>query len=235
MATITLEQTVGQLVTQRPSRSRVFESFGIDYCCGGKHPLGQACFDKGIDPQAVLKVLQLLDERPDGPQENWSNMSLAALCDHIEQTHHAYLKRELPRIEYLVNRVAQRHGQNQPHLGRLREVFLAMKAELESHMNKEERILFPMIRSLEADGTVAAVHCGSVSRSIGQMMVEHEDAGEALRQMRQLTGGYTPPADACNTYRAMYDALAELESDMHQHVHKENNILFPRAKELNPA
>jgi regulator of cell morphogenesis and NO signaling len=229
MSTAILEQTIGDLVTERPSRARVFETFGIDYCCGGKKPLAEACQARGIDPQTVLGVLRMLDEQRPEPERDWSQASMNELCAHIEQTHHAYLKQDLPRMEYLVKRVAERHGQHQPHLLELRDTFLAMKAELEDHMMKEERILFPLCRVLEQADALPPLHCGSVDNPIRQMVHEHNDAGAALAKMRQLTGGYTPPPEACNTYRAMYDALAELERDMHRHVHKENSILFPKA------
>jgi regulator of cell morphogenesis and NO signaling len=229
MSNATLERTIGDLVTERPSRARVFETFGIDYCCGGGKPLQEACQAKGIDPQTVLGVLQMLDEQRPEPERDWSQASMTELCAHIEQTHHAYLKQDLPRMEYLVKRVAERHGESQPHLIELRDTFLAMKVELEEHMMKEEQILFPLCRVLENATTLPPLHCGSVDNPIKQMVHEHNDAGVALARMRHLTGGYAPPPEACNTYRAMYDALAELERDMHRHVHKENSILFPMA------
>lgn len=225
----TLDQTVGQLVTERPNRARVFETFGIDYCCGGKQPLREACEKKGIDATTVLKVLAMLDEQMPEPERDWSQASMTELCAHIEQTHHAYLKRELPRLEYLVCRVAQRHGDTQPHLVQLRDVFLGFKAELEEHMIKEERILFPACRQLDGAESLPAFCFDTVDSPVKQMVHEHNDAALALHRMRQLTSGYTPPMSACNTYRAMYDALAELERDMHRHVHKENSILFPKA------
>ncbi len=229
MSTATLERTIGEMVTERPSRARVFETFGIDYCCGGKQPLAEACAAKGIDPNTVLNVLKMLDEQASEPERDWSQASIHELCANIEQTHHAYLKRELPRMEYLVCRVADRHGDTQPHLIEVRDTFLPMKAELEEHLLKEERVLFPLCRALENAETLPEIHCDSVDNPIRQMVHEHNDAGAALAKLRHLTNGYTPPMHACNTYRAMYDALAELERDMHRHVHKENSILFPKA------
>lgn len=231
MSSATLEQTVGQLVTERPGRARVFETFGIDYCCGGKQPLKQACEAKGVDADTVLKVLAMLDEQQPENERDWSQATMTELACHIEQTHHAYLKRELPRMEYLVCRVAERHGAHQAHLVPLRDTFLAFKSEMEDHMIKEERVLFPLCRTLEHAESLPEVHCGSVDNPVKQMVHEHNDAALALHRMRQLTNGYTPPAEACNTYRAMYDALSELERDMHRHVHKENSILFPKAQE----
>ncbi len=171
----------------------------------------------------------MFDEQTSEPERDWSQATITELCANIEQTHHAYLKRELPRLEYLVCRVAQRHGDTQPHLIELRDTFLEMKAELEDHLIKEEQVLFPICRQLESAQSLEAIQGKSVDNPIKQMVHEHNDTGAALAKMRKLTNGYIPPAQACNTYRAMYDALAEFERDMHRHVHKENSILFPKA------
>jgi regulator of cell morphogenesis and NO signaling len=231
-STSTLETTVGQLVTERPGRARVFEAFGIDYCCGGKKPLAQAIREKGLDQGTVLRILQTFDEQAPSNERDWSTSSVTALADHIEQTHHAYLKSELPRLEYLVNKVANRHGPQTPQLVELAHVFAAFKLELESHMQKEEAVLFPICRQMDNATRPQRFHCGSVENPIAVMVREHDDAGDALKRMRELTNDYTPPAEACNTYRALFDSLRQLEQDMHRHVHKENSILFPKALEL---
>lgn len=226
-----LETTVGQLVADRPARARIFETFGIDYCCGGKRPLGHAIAEKGLDAKAVLGILDAFDEQVPAAERNWSTATLTELSDHIEQTHHAYLKSELPRAEYLVDKVAHRHGGRAPQLVELARVFGAFKAELESHMRKEEVVLFPICRQLDSARGPLRSHCGSVENPIAVMMREHDDAGAALARMRELTNDFTPPSDACNTYRALFDSLRQLEQDMHRHVHKENSILFPKAAE----
>ena len=241
MSTTTLtldpETTVGQLVAERPNRARVFETFGIDYCCGGKKPLSQACGEKGVSTETVLNVLHLLDEQAAGAgaaDRDWTKASMTELANHIELTHHAYLKQELPRLEFLTGKVANRHGDRLPQLVELRDVFAAFQAELFQHMEKEERVLFPLCRQMDhvkPGEELPAFHCGSVENPIAVMVREHDDAGDALRRMRELTDDYTPPADACNTFRATYDALAQLERDMHRHVHKENSVLFPKAIE----
>ena len=231
-STSTLETTVGQLVTQRPGRARIFEAFGIDYCCGGKKPLAQAIREKGLDQRTVLRILETFDAQEPSDERDWSRSSLTALADHIEKTHHAYLKSELPRLEYLVNKVASRHGSHTPQLVELARVFAGFKLELESHMQKEEVVLFPVCRQMERASTPQQLHRGSVENPIAVMIHEHVDAGDALKRMRELTNDYTSPADACNTYRALFDSLRELEQDMHRHVHKENSILFPKALEL---
>ena len=226
------ETTVGQLVVERPSRARVFERLGIDYCCGGKHSLQQACEQKGLSVDVVLAQLERDQSGPQQGLRNWASASLTDLCDHIEQTHHAYLKQELPRLAFLTGKVAVRHGDHRPALREVRDVFEALKAEMESHMMKEERVLFPLCRQLDGAEELPTTHCGSVANPIEVMVREHEDAGDALARIRALTDDFACPPDACNTYRAMYDSLHQLEQDMHQHVHKENNILFPKAMRL---
>lgn len=235
MSTLDAQTTVGQIVAERPSRARVFERLGIDYCCGGKIPLEQVCRKKGLD---VTSVLQELRDQGQGASESdsvdWTKAPLTDLANQIEATHHAYLHRELPRLDWLVSRVATVHGPHRPELLDVKTTFDGLKTELEEHMFKEEKVLFPMIRGLES-GSRPPVGPPSVSYPIAAMEHEHDSAGAALLRLRTLTSDYVPPADACNTYRAMLDGLAELESDLHLHVHKENNILFPRAIEAEAA
>ncbi|MEX0655832.1 MAG: iron-sulfur cluster repair di-iron protein [Phycisphaeraceae bacterium] len=233
MTAIDINTTVGQLVADRPSRSRLFEHLGIDYCCGGKQPLAVMCQKHGLDADTVVKLLAATELEADKlDTRDWTQASLAELAGHIEQTHHAYLRRELPRLSAMVEKVATVHGPSHAWLIELRQVFTGFVQELSAHMLKEERVLFPMIRQLEAGQANAAEHCGGVGNPVRMMEHEHDQAGDALAKMRELTAGFTPPEGACNTFRAMLDGLAELEHDMHQHVHKENNILFPRAMEL---
>lgn len=231
MATITPEVTIGQLVAERPSRSRVFEKLGIDYCCGGKKSVSEVCAKKGLDPAMILERLEREAETlPDsGPAP--AEMTLSELTVHIESTHHVYLGAELPRLAKMAQRVAKVHGDKDQRLMMLSATFGVFVHELESHMAKEEHVLFPAIRALETAETLPSLPFGSVANPIQCMEEEHNDAGDALERMRSLTDDYTPPDWACNTYRALLDGLHELELDMHQHVHKENNILFPRAIE----
>lgn len=231
-STFTSETTVGQLVAERPDRSRLFESLNIDYCCGGKLPLTEACEKKRIDVELVLTRLRQHDARTSADQDRYIDadaMGLTELADHIEQTHHAYLRAELPRLDFMTRKVHAVHGDGEPRLGPVREAFVALHEELMSHMLKEEQILFPMIRTLDSADSPPRFHCGSLANPIRQMEAEHDHAGNALAIMHENTDGYQPPEWACNTYRAMLDGLAQLERDMHQHVHKENNVLFPKA------
>ena len=156
-------------------------------------------------------------------------MPLTELADHIVETHHAYVRSELPRLAKMTARVAAVHGDKDARLAQLNETFMGIAAELSNHMMKEEQILFPLIRQLDASESAPASHCGSIANPIQQMESEHDSAGDALKRMHELTDSYTPPDWACNTYRAMLDGLAQFEGDLHQHIHKENNVLFPRA------
>lgn len=228
-----ITDSVGSFVARRPALSRVFEQAEIDYCCGGKIVLADACRTKGLDPAAFLATLIQAAAAPgDVPEIDAASMSLTALADHIEKTHHAALKVELPRLDAMTAKVAAVHGSADVRLRDVQETFFGLAAEMTSHMQKEEQILFPMVRRLDASATAPAFHCGSIANPIRQMESEHDQAGGALARLRELTDDYTPPAWACNTYRAMLDALAWLERDMHQHIHKENNVLFPTAIKL---
>lgn len=230
MNSLTLNASVGDWVTQKPGTARIFESFGVDYCCGGKKTLQQACQEQQLDAGQVLE--QLLAVQPGGGEvRNWGEAPLAELCDHIEQTHHVFLKTELPRLTAIIAKVAQVHGAGHPELASLPAVFADLRADLEPHMFKEEQILFPAIRSLESQTDAPQFPMGQLAHPVRVMEQEHDYAGECLTKIRRLTDDYRVPADACNTYRVMLESLRELEADMHRHVHKENNILFPRALE----
>jgi regulator of cell morphogenesis and NO signaling len=232
MDTFQIENTVGEVVRSRPALSRVFEEEGIDYCCGGKKSLLEVCRDKGLDPQSLLTKLQQFEEKPrQRAVIDPETLSLAELVNHIEETHHTYLRTELPRIDKITKKVASVHGEKDSRLEQVRQTFLELSAEISSHMMKEEQVLFPLVRQLEASDEAPVFHCGSLANPIRQMEVEHDGAGGALKSLRSLTDGYEPPEWACNTYRAMLDALVQLETDLHQHIHKENNVLFPRVLE----
>jgi regulator of cell morphogenesis and NO signaling len=228
-----LDVSVGQLVADDPAFATVFERFGIDYCCGGQKPLADACAERGLNPQAVLDALGAAgDLPPNATERDWNTASLTELCDHIVATHHAYLNTELPRLGTLLDKVVHAHAERHPELTDCRTVFAALRDELEAHMLKEERILFPLISQMDATQGPVVSHCGSVQNPIRVMELEHGNAGSALAQLRELTGGYKLPSDACNSYRTVLSGLAALEADLHTHIHKENNILFPRAVRL---
>lgn len=239
--------SLGAIVTAHPEAGPLFERIGLDFCCGGNQSLEAACVSKGYDPDEVLSLLNVDDVADTDPNDaSLSGLSgpasnpgrhlekwpLSKLIEHIESTHHAYLWEELERITGLTSKVARAHGMQDARLIELHEVMMNFAEEMAAHMQKEEQILFPMIRSLAAGAANAASHCGSVGNPIRQMRHEHESAGAALARMRELTADYAIPGHACMTYKAMLAALQRLESDTHAHVHKENNILFLRAMEL---
>jgi regulator of cell morphogenesis and NO signaling len=211
---------VGTIAVEYPLATRVFARYGIDYCCGGGVPLAAACETRGLDADMVMEELRRETVLP-GFDPSWSEASLADLVTHILVAYHQPLKEELPRLEAMARKVLQVHGEKEPEmLTELLAVFLGLKAELEPHMEKEEQILFPMIERGQgalADGPVEV------------MREEHDRAGLALKRLRELTNDYEVPPRACNTWRALWHGLAALEESLHQHIHLENNVLFPRA------
>jgi regulator of cell morphogenesis and NO signaling len=241
MSTLNAELTVGQIAAEMPASIRVFERHQIDFCCGGKVPVADACQSRGLDAQRLLNEIDLeISQAASGGGEadrQWRTASLGSLVDHIVSTHHLYLKTNLPRIAAMMDKVLAAHSaRHRDVLEPLARTFFAMREELDSHLMKEEMILFPLIRKIEAAGQppqpFAGFHCGSVQNPIRVMVMEHDSAGDALANLRRLTHGYTPPEDACNTFRGLYFELAALEADLHRHIHLENNILFPRAVEM---
>lgn len=226
-------QSVGSLVAERITRARVLDDLGLDYCCHGDTPLDAACEALGLNVNDVIAAIARSDaETPPVDEPDYLTMPLSVLADHIETTHHAFMKHEIPRLQRLLAMVVSAHGDRHPELHELGQVFAALCDELTSHFMKEERVLFPLIRQLEAAQTLPQFHCGSVNNPIHVMEHEHDTAGEALAQMRALTGGYHTPADGCQSYQVLMEGLAAVETDLHRHIHKENNILFPRAAEL---
>lgn len=233
MGRLEIRMTVGEIVTGQPELARVFEQLGIDYCCGGRVSLEDACRKKSIEPQSVIAMLENAHrDINESVSANVSAMTLTELADHIERTHHAYVKSESPRLRAMAEKVASVHGEHDGRLASVRDTFIGLADEMANHMMKEEHILFPLIRQLETGSGTALGHPGTIAGPINQMEAEHADAGIALTRLNSLTDGYTPPEWACNTYRALLDGLQRFEFDLHQHVHKENNVLFPRALEL---
>lgn len=232
MPALSLDAPVADLVIHDPARARIFEQLGIDYCCGGNQSLADACRKQDLDPETVLRMLDAAAQpASDDEGIDWSNRSVQDLIDHITSTHHDYLRRELPRLTRLWTQVVHAHGSEFSWVERVRDLFQSLKADLERHMESEEEFVFPAIRTL-AEGRVLPDGSTLESRFLEQMESEHDEAGSALARLRELTNEYTPPEGACPKFRAAIDGLRELEADMHRHVHKENNILFPRARSL---
>lgn len=222
-------RTVGELVAHNPIRAQVFDQLGIDFCCGGKVSLEEACRKKNLDVDDVVSKLQDCDSQFGTSESTWVGSSAAALVDHIETTHHQYLKKELPRLQALAEKVARVHGERAPHMVQLAKVFSRLKDEIEAHTMKEEMVLFPYIRELEKNVACHTPPFGTVANPINCMESEHDDAGRALFEMRKLTNDYTPPEDACGSWKALLGGLAHFDKDLRTHIHKESSILFPQA------
>ena len=234
MTMITAHSTLADIVTARPSLARVLEARGLDYCCGGSATLSDACAGQQLDADVVLADLAASTADESAPElaPEWATMSVAELVDHLEATHHTYLWAELPRLSALADKVLSVHGERHPELTEIAGCYATIRADLEPHLRKEERMLFPMVRELAAASAAPAFHCGSLTNPISVMLAEHDSVGELLAQLHGLTNGYQPPADACASYDALFAGLAELESDTHLHIHKENNVLFPAVVHL---
>ena len=228
------ERTVRDLASTNPGAARIFESFGIDYCCGGERSLAQACSAAKVSVQEVMHALEQTPAQTE--DRDWQAAPLAELVKHIVEKHHAYVRAEIPRLIALIAKVVRVHGQSHPELEKVEVSFQALAEELTLHLFKEERMLFPYIVQLEAaaksGGRPAPAMFGAVQNPVRMMMMEHDSAGELLRKMREVTKGYTVPEDGCMSYRMLYRALPEFEADLHQHIHLENNILFPRALKM---
>lgn len=229
MSTIDTTATVAQLVIERPARARVFEQIGIDYCCGGKKTLRQACEEKQLQVYEVVRRLLEAEQVNGSEERDWSQATLSELCEHIVATHHEYLRRELPRLSELTQKVADAHRERHPEWDEVRDVYENLRFELQLHMQKEEHVLFPAIMQMEQANAPLRFHFGTVANPIRMMEHEHDSAAQTLEDLRRLTNNYTPAEDACPTTRAMLEALEALEKDLHLHIHKENNILHPRA------
>ena len=215
------DSIVGQLAAEHPLATRVFHRHGIDFCCDGGRKLQEACAAQGVDTGMVLEEIRKELSNTTIPEERWGQAPLEDLVQHILVAYHGPLKEELPRLESMARKVLEVHGDKDPEtLSEVVEVYAGLKAELSQHMVKEEQILFPMIE--QGQGAMAG---GPVS----VMKDEHDSAGAALRRLRDLTKDYQVPPGACNTWRALWHGLAALEESLHQHIHLENNILFPRA------
>ena len=227
-----VERTVGDLAAEHPAAARVFEQLGIDYCCGGSRTLEQACHAAHRTMAEVEESLEAA--RTATPEEHsWQNEPLADLIAYIKNTHHRYTWAEIERLGPLCDKVCSVHGANHPELARLRSDFATLAAELKLHMMKEEAILFPYIERMEEarmeGAPVLPAPFGTVQNPVALMVHEHDDAGALLGSMRKWANGYVAPDDGCLSYRTLYAALAAFEADLHQHIHLENNILFPRA------
>ena len=221
---ITEETTVADIASALPSSVRVFQRNGIDFCCGGKTPLAVACRERGVSFAEISRALEAAAAQPVNDERDWNREPLHTLVDHIVTTYHDSLREELPRLESMAAKVSRVHGAKASQLSRVNAIVTEISADLRAHMCKEEVVLFPAIRSIEAG---AGQH--PIAAPISVMEDEHDEAGAMLAELRAITDGYAVPVWGCATFRALYQGLIELESQMQMHVHLENNILFPRA------
>ena len=225
-------RTVADVVSENIKTAKVFKKNGIDFCCGGGISIEKACEKHKVDLANIEQELLQIDNTLSG-KSDYKSWGLDVLIDHITKTHHTYVEEAIPLIIQYSDKVAKVHGDFHPEVVRVNELFHAVANELTPHLKKEELILFPFIKKLvdakKNQSTPAPAPFGTVGNPIQMMTVEHENAGDIFKEIAKITNNYTPPEEACNTYRALYDSLEEFEQDLHLHIHLENNILFPKA------
>jgi regulator of cell morphogenesis and NO signaling len=238
MVTITSTTKVRDVALELPQATRLFEKFKIDYCCGGDQPLAAACASAGVDLQNVLALIQQIKQAPHAGNGtlDLQKATVSELIGYILDKHHVFTKEEMARLEPLADKVVGAHGENHSELLALRDLMRQLFEDLRPHMFKEEQILFPFIIALdsarEQNRAAPFAPFGTVNNPIRMMLMEHDTAGELLREMRKLSSDYRVPADACVSFKTFYEALEGFEQDLHQHIHLENNLLFPKAIEL---
>ena len=229
--------TIRDIALEALATTRIFEEFKIDYCCGGRRSIADACSTAGIDSVELnAKLQEVLGISISDSEEHPEDLSPAELLNYIVATHHLFTASELQRLTPLMEKVVMRHGENHPELLELEKLFTALRESLTPHMRKEENVLFPYIETLqratETGSNLVPPHFVTVNNPIRMMMSEHDTDGERLLSMRRATADYQIPEGACPSFRALYAGLQDLERDLHRHIHLENNVLFPRASEL---
>ncbi|HUM64399.1 MAG TPA: iron-sulfur cluster repair di-iron protein [Chitinophagaceae bacterium] len=230
------EESLGEIAAKDLRKAQIFKKYGLDFCCGGKKTVKQACAEKGLDVTKVEQELQHADKMPATRPVPYDEWSLDFLADYIVNTHHSYVKKTLPDLRGYAAKVARVHGARHPELLAIHQLVENVNAELSEHLVKEEQVLFPFIRQLVSSANKGeskpASHFGSIENPISMMESEHETAGKDLEQIRKLSNNFAIPDDACASYSLLYRMLEEFEDDLHIHVHLENNILFPKALKL---
>lgn len=231
-----ISSTIGELVAEDFRKAEVFRQFGLDFCCGGNKSVKEACNEKGIDASAVEQALKQVETQTGNAGLPFNTWDLDFLADYIVNTHHKYVAGALPMLHELSTKVARVHGDHHPEVVEIARLFQDVASELQMHMHKEENILFPYIRNL-ADAKknkqpAQPSPFGTIANPIRMMEAEHISAGGNMEEIHRLSNSFTPPVDACTSYRVLYSKLNEFEQDLHQHIHLENNILFPKSIEL---
>lgn len=232
---ITEKKTVAEVVTENIKSAHIFKKHGIDFCCGGGITIEKACAKKEVDYSVLIEELSAIDKVTSNAY-NYDNWDLSFLIDHIVNIHHSYVEENIPLLIQYANKVAKVHGHHYTEVVEINNLFTEVANELAAHMKKEELILFPFIKQLvkakKEGATAPKPHFGTVKNPIQMMENEHENAGNIFKEIARLTNNYNPPEGACNTFKALYAKLDEFEQDLHQHIHLENNILFPKAIRL---
>jgi len=230
------ETKVKDIALSNPAARQILEDVGLDYCCGGGKSLHEACLHADVPAEEILNRLRENSKHVSPDEANWTLAPLGDLTRHLRERHHRYVREGIARVQPLLDKVEAKHGKNHSEITDIRRLFTEVGREMIMHMQKEEQILFPYIDALEkaasAHGSVEPPFFQTVRNPIHAMMKEHDAAGELVKQIRKASLEYTAPADACTSYKALYQDLREFEADLHQHVHLENNILFPRAVEM---
>lgn len=229
-----LNLTIGEIVAQNIKTAEVFYKNKIDFCCKGNILLSDVISKKKLNSDEIIEQIQeILNDKSNGDFANYSNFEL---IEEIVNKHHKYVRESIEVLTPLVNKVAKVHGETHPELIQIRDLYLESIDELQSHLMKEENILFPFINVLtlaeKENHAIVKPHFITVNNPIARMMEEHSNEGERFEKIQELSNDFKPPFDACNTYKFVYSKLDEFQKDLHQHIHKENNILFPRAIEL---
>lgn len=219
--------SIGEIVAQDLRAASVFREAGIDFCCGGKKSIEQACREKNVDPDDLKRKLMNIESFPNTATHNFREWDLSFLSDYIVNAHHKYVRKSLPEIMFYAQKIAKVHGSNHPELNQIADLFSQVNHELVQHMEKEETFLFPAIKEVETSGSEDAR--AIIADEIVRLADEHEFAGGAMDKINEISNGYTVPEDGCNSYRMAFSLLKEFEDDLHIHVHLENNILFPKA------
>lgn len=228
---ITANSIVGELVAADYRRATVFKNHKIDFCCKGNRTIEEVCQNGQLDKEQLIKELNQSAEKSNNSTIDFGSWDSDLLADYIEKKHHRYVEQKIPELKAYLNKIAKVHGQRHPELIEIEKLFTASARELLQHMQKEEKILFPYVRTMANGELLERPHFGTVQNPIKMMMHEHDNEGERFRKIAELSNNYTPPADACTTYKVAFAMLKEFEEDLHLHIHLENNILFPRAVE----
>jgi regulator of cell morphogenesis and NO signaling len=228
--------SIGEVVKLNFKTAELFQANNIDFCCGGNSSIADACNQAGIDPEQLIKQLEALTAREDPDSEYINNLGLDELSTYIIKRHHTYVRNSIPPLIKNLEKICQVHGEHHPELYTIRELFTKTAGNLTMHMQKEEMVLFPYIQRLASaqreNAPVPEAHFGSVSNPIGMMIEEHRAEGERFDEISKLSKDYQLPDDACTTYEVTYKQLRDFENDLHRHIHLENNVLFPKAIEL---